>query len=89
MKLKYRYLLREVSGQWVAVAVGKDHADFNGMIKLNHSGAFLMGRLIDGEQTYDSLVEGMLERYDVNREQVETDVKGFLQILREGNILEP
>ena len=35
MKLKYKFIVREVAGQSVALAVGDDNKYFNGMIKLN------------------------------------------------------
>lgn len=38
MKLKYKFVVRNVSGKPVAVAVGQDNERFNGMIKLNPSG---------------------------------------------------
>ncbi len=87
MRLKYRYMLREVSGQWVAVAVGKDHADFNGMITLNAPGAFLLERLTQGEQSREDLLSALLDRYNVTPERAEEDLDRFLQVLRDGNIL--
>ena len=39
MKLKYKFIVQNVSGKPVAVAVGKDNERFNGMITLNDSGA--------------------------------------------------
>ena len=89
MKLKYRYMIREISGQWIAVAVGKDHADFNGMIKLNATGAFLLERLSQGEQSREELLCALLERYDVTRDRAEADLDQFLQVfLAEGLLIE-
>ena len=87
MKLKYRFVIREVSGQWIAVAVGQDHAAFNGMVKLNATGAFLMKHLSEGEKCREELLEAMLERYDVTRERAEENLDSFLTVLREGGLL--
>ena len=87
MKLKYRYMIREVSGQWIAVAVGKDHADFNGMVKLNATGAFLLERLCQGEQSREELLCALLDRYAVTCDRAERDLDQFLQILRDGDLL--
>lgn len=87
MKLKYRFLIREVSGQWVAVAVGQDHAEFNGMVKLNGTGAFLMKRLIEGQQSRESLLEALVEHYDVSEERAGENLDSFLNTLREGGLL--
>ena len=45
MKLKYKFVVREIDGTHVAVAVGKDNEKFNGMIKLNKSGAVIFNLL--------------------------------------------
>ena len=87
MKLKYRFVIREVSGQWVAVAVGQDHGKFNGMVKLNATGAFLMERLAEEDLSRETLLEAMLERYDVTRARAEENLDSFLQVLREGGLL--
>ena len=41
MKVKEDFLLREVAGCYVVVPVGKATVDFNGMLNLNDTGAFL------------------------------------------------
>ena len=87
MRLKYQFVLREVSGQWVAVAVGKDHSYFNGMVKLNATGAFLMELLRGEGRSRSELLEALTERYDVTRERAEENVDSFLQTLRQGGLL--
>jgi len=44
MKLKEGFMLRQVAGEHVVLPVGAD-VDFNGMITLNETGAFLWNRL--------------------------------------------
>lgn len=88
MKLKYRFVQREVSGQWVAVAVGKDHSNFNGMVRLNGSGAFIMDLLIEGEKTREELLGAILKRYDVSRERAEENLDRVLDSLEQGGLLE-
>lgn len=87
MKLKYRFVQRQVGGNWVAVAVGPDHEKFNGMVKLNNTGAFIMSLLIQGEQSRESLLCAMLERYDVDRERAEKNLDNVLDHLRQGGLL--
>ncbi|MBR6825108.1 MAG: PqqD family protein [Oscillospiraceae bacterium] len=88
MKLKYRFVIREVSGQHVAVAVGTDHEKFNGMVKLNATGAFIMEKLNEGSYSRRQLLDAMLDRYDVEEERAAQNLDSFLQILRQGNLLE-
>ncbi len=87
MKLRYRFVLREVSGQSVAVAVGPDHSKFNGMVKLNQTGAFLMNLLNDRDLSREDLLTALLERYDVDRKRAEENLDVFLETLRQGGLL--
>ena len=81
MKLKDGFILREVAGQTVVLSTGKE-LDLNTMITLNETGAYLW-ELMEKEQTVESLVKAMLDRYDVSKEQAEEDVKSFLLKLEE------
>ncbi len=65
MKLKYKFVIREVGGAPVAVAVGADSADFSGMVKLNDTGAFLFG-LMNEHHTEKELAAALCEKYDVS-----------------------
>ena len=89
MKLKYRFVVREVAGQFVAVAVGTDNAKFNGMVKLNATGAFLMELLNQGDHTRQELLSAVLDRYEVTEQRAGENLDAFLQILRDGKLLEP
>ena len=44
MKLKYNFVVNEVAGNMVAVAVGDDVTKFNGFIKMNRKGAEIFER---------------------------------------------
>ena len=41
MKLKEDFLLRQVADTWVVMPIGQEMLDFNGMLTLNETGAFL------------------------------------------------
>ena len=45
MKLKYNFVMNDVAGKKVAVAVGDDLIRFNGFIKMNDTGAFIFNML--------------------------------------------
>ncbi len=87
MKLKYQFVLREISGQTVAVAVGVDHEKFNGMVKLNQTGAYLMELLNGKDMSHEELLEAMVSRYDVSRERASENLDSFLRVLRQGGLL--
>ena len=48
MKIKEGFILRNVAGSNVVVPVGQATVDFNGMMSLNDTGAFLFDKLTKG-----------------------------------------
>ena len=88
MKLKKGFVVREVGGKAVAVAVGEMAKSFRGMISLNGSGKFIWQALSD-DTTEEAIVDALLAEYDVSREIAEIDVRRFVGQLRaEGLLLE-
>jgi len=79
--------MRELSGQSVVIAVGAAARTFNGMIRLNDSGTELWKKL-ERECEKQELVDGLLDRYEVDPATAERDVGQFLSKLREAEILE-
>ena len=82
MKRNSDFILRNVAGTLIVVPVGAAVTAFPGMITLNATGAYLWD-LMENDQTVTSLVEALLDRYDVSKEQAEEDVKSFLAKLEE------
>ncbi len=74
------FLLREVAGTLVIVPVGEASAKFKGMITLNATSAYLW-ELLETEQTKDSLVAALTERYEVDAETAAMDVDAFIKKL--------
>lgn len=50
MKRKDGFVMRKVGERWVVVAVGEESKHFNGMVRMNDSGAFLY-RQLEQEKT--------------------------------------
>lgn len=87
MKIKKGFMLREVAKNYVVVAVGEASKEFNGVINLNETGAFLWKQLID-DNTVDVVVAALLNEYDVSEEAARKDVELFINKLKEAKILE-
>ncbi len=87
MKLKAGFVLRQVAGSYVVVAVGLQTLDFKGMIRLNETGAFLWKQLAENECTEESLVTAMTNEYDVDDNTAASDVGAFVKSLREADLL--
>lgn len=83
MKIKPGFILREMSGEYVVVAVGEAGRNFNGMVRLNETGAYLWRELANGAET-DELTRKITERYEgVTQESARTDVEEFLENIRD------
>lgn len=88
MKLKYRFIVRNVGGKPVAVAVGTDNEKFNGMVKLNASGETIFRLLNAGSITQDEIVKKLAEEYSIDMDTAEKAVSGFVDYLRANGLLE-
>ena len=87
MKIKEGFILRKVGIQYVVAATGKASENFNGMMRLNESGAFAF-RLLQEGITEEELVERIVAEYDISAEAAHRDVESFLARLQEADALE-
>lgn len=87
MKIKEGFVLRSVAGSNIVVPVGAAVLDFNGMITLNDSGAFLWKVLEQGADV-DAMVKALLSEYDVDEQTARTCSEDFVAKLKEAGCLE-
>lgn len=87
MKLKDGFMLREIAGQWVVVPLGERVVEFNGIMTLSESGALLWKNMADDIRV-DDLVQIVLNEYSIDEETVRLDVREFVAMLREKELLE-
>ena len=87
MKIRDGFVVREVAGQSIVVALGDATKVFNGMIKLNETGRIIWDMLSAGAQK-EEIVERIMGEYEIDRETVEGDVDGFINTLQGAKILE-
>ena len=87
MKIKKDFMLREVAGYAVVVPVGEGALDFNGVINLNESGAFLW-KAMEQDTTQEKMVEALLGEYDVDEVRAKADVEAFVKKMRDANLID-
>ena len=87
MKIKQGFMLREVGGISVVVAIGEAAQQFHGIANLNETGAFLF-RALQKDMEIDELVRQLTEAFDVPAETAAADVNAFLQGLRDAGMLD-
>ena len=87
LKIKSGFMLRNIADNWIVVPLGERVVDFNGLITLSETGAFLWKKL-ESSIGIDKLTEELLKEYDIDEETAKTDVTEFLASLKEGRLLE-
>ena len=86
MKIKEGFILREVAGNYIVVAVGEAVKGFNGVINLNETGAFLW-RILEKGSDEKGLLDALLSEYDVSEDIAAKDVKTFIDKLTEAGLV--
>ena len=88
MKLKYNFVMNDVAGKKVAVAVGDDLTRFNGFIKMNDIGAYIFN-MLKNDVTEDDIVAAMVKDYpDATEAEIRETVHDFVSQLIEKGIAE-
>ncbi len=87
MKIKKNFILKEIAGTYLVVAVGEAIKTFNSMINLNETGAFLWKKL-EKDVSEQELVDALIAEYDVDVAIAQKDVALFVQRLKEANLLD-
>lgn len=87
MKLKEDLVLRQVADTWIILSMAQDVLNFDGVLKLNESGAMLWNLLKETENPQD-LIETLTKQYDVDKQVAQDDVNAFLDNLEKAGCLE-
>ena len=86
MKLEKEFVLREIAGDYVIIPVGKMVIEFNGLITVNEVGVSIWN-MLQNEVTFDQIVQGILNEYEVEESVAREDIREFLDQLIDGGIL--
>ena len=87
MKIKKGFVVRNVAGESVVIALGAASKSFNGIIKLNDTGRVLWDKLVEGCDE-DALLAAILSEYDIDENTAKTDIARFIDTLKGANVLE-
>lgn len=87
MKIKDGFLLRSIAGTHVVVPTGDNCLNFNGMITLNDSGAFLW-KLLETGSDVEGMTAALLKEYEVDEETARSCSEAFLKKLVEAKCVE-
>lgn len=68
MKIRNGFILREMCGESIVAAEGLEHINFNKLISLNESAAYLWKELVGKEFTAEDMAELLIVRYGIDNE---------------------
>lgn len=78
MKIKDGFILRTICGEHVVVGEGLAQVNFNKLLSLNETAAFLWKEVQGKEFTKEDLVQLLLDNYEVTAEVAGPDVDKLL-----------
>ena len=88
MKIKDGFVLREMCGEYIVAAEGLQHINFNKLISLNSTAAFLWKALEGKEFTTKQMAELLVEEYGIVMELALTDSATLCKSWQEAGIAE-
>jgi hypothetical protein len=86
MKLKKEIVLGNIDGNNFAIATGSLSQRFHGLINNNPTANYIF-QLLQKDQTEDSIVKAMCDKYDAPEDVIRADVKEIIEQLRQLDIL--
>ena len=78
MKIKDGFILRSICGEYAVLGEGLEQVNFNKLLSLNETAAFLWKEVQGKEFTKEDLVKLLLDNYDVTAEVAGPDVDKLL-----------
>ena len=87
MKIKEGYVLRDVAGQAVVIAVGEASKTFHGMINLNATGKQIWQGVSRGLSA-EEIAGELAKEYEVEPEKALHDTKAMIEKMRSAGVLE-
>ena len=88
MKAKKGFELRKICGEYVIMATGIETIDFNQLISLNESAAYLWEKIADKSFDKDTLATLLCDEYEVSKEQALIDAENIIGQWFEQGIIE-
>lgn len=88
MKIKDGFVLREMCGEHIVAAEGLQNINFNKLISLNSTAAFLWKGLIGKDFTTEQMAQLLVDEYGIDMELAMTDSGNLMKSWAEAGIAE-
>ena len=86
MRIEKNVILREIAGEYILIPTGSMALKFTGVFAVSELGVAVWKLLQEGKSEGE-IIDSLLEEYEVDRETLTSDVKEFLQSLRDKELL--
>ena len=81
------FVIRDICGEKVISGEGNECINFNKLIRLNESAAFLLESVGESEFTEETMADLLCSKYDVDRERALADAEALCSTLKENGII--
>lgn len=88
MRIKKGFVLREMCGENIVAGEGLEHINFNKLISLNSTAAFLWKELADKEFDTEIMAELLIGRYGIDKELAIKDSENLCQAWIDAGVAE-
>ena len=79
MKIKDGFILRQMCGENIVAAEGLQNINFNKLLSLNESAAYLWKELVGKEFTQEEMAELLISRYGIDKKLAMTDSANLMK----------
>lgn len=88
MKIKKGFVLREMCGENIVAGEGLEHINFNKLVSLNSTAAFLWKKVEGKEFTAEEMAQYLVEEYGIDMELALKDASALCQAWKETGMTE-
>ena len=88
MKIKEGFVLRQMCGENIVAGEGLQHINFNKLLSLNESAAYLWQELVGKEFTQEERGELLIARYGIDKQLAMTDSENLMKVWAEVGVAE-
>lgn len=88
MKIKDGFILREMCGEHIVAGEGIEHINFNKLISLNSTAAFLWKKLVGKTFDVEEMAQLLVDEYGIEMELALKDSNNLCQAWVEAGIAE-
>lgn len=88
MRIKEGFVIREMCGEYIVTGESVEYVDFNKMLSLNATAAYLWKEVVHKDFDLHTLIDLLVRKYNVSEEQASADAANLCQIWKEAGVIE-